>query len=231
MDLSTYRRALVVAAHPDDEVLGCGGTIARLADLGCAVHVHILAEGVTSRYADRAQAPATELAALHAQAEAAGALLGARSVTVHGFPDNRMDSVPLLDVVHTVEAAARAVRPDLVLTHHPGDLNIDHQVVHQAVVTTTRLTGPEAPAAVLAFEVPSSSEWAFSQFAPFRPQVFVGVADGLDRKVDAMAIYDGEGRPFPHPRSPEALRALARTRGAAAGLAAAEAFEVVRLRL
>jgi LmbE family N-acetylglucosaminyl deacetylase len=231
MDLAAFDRALVVAAHPDDEVLGCGATIARLADQGCVVDVLILAEGVTSRYPAGTPAPAAELEALHAQAQAAGRVLGAQSVTVAGFPDNRMDSVALLDVVQRVEQAVVASRPQLVLTHHGGDLNIDHQVVHQAVLTATRPTGPQAPAAVMLFEVPSSTEWAFSRFAPaFRPQVFIDVAASIDRKVEAMAIYDGESRPFPHPRSAGALTALAQTRGSAAGVLAAEAFEVARLR-
>lgn len=231
MDLAAFDRALVVAAHPDDEVLGCGATIARLSDRGCAVDVLILAEGVTSRYADPSQAPSADLDALHAQARAAGALLGARSVTVAGFPDNRMDTVAMLDVVQRVEQAVAATRPQLVLTHHGGDLNIDHQVVHQAVLTATRPTGPQTPSAVLLFEVASSTEWAFSRFAPtFRPQVFVDVAATLNQKLSAMAVYDGESRPFPHPRSPQALTSLARTRGSAAGLHAAEAFDLARLR-
>ena len=144
------------------------------------------------------------------------------------LPDNRFDSVDLLDVVRLVEAEIARVRPTLVLTHHHGDVNVDHRVTHEAVLAATRPVPGGTVATVLAFEVPSSTEWGFSAATAFSPTVFVDVADTLQDKLDALSEYGSEMREFPHPRSAEAVRALATWRGATAGVAAAEAFQVVR---
>ncbi len=220
--------ALVVAAHPDDEVLGAGATVARLADRGEQVHVAILGEGITSRYTRREDAHADLLARLRDQSRRACERIGAAGVVHYELPDNRFDTVPLLDVVHLVEELVERFQPDVVYTHRAGDLNIDHDVVHRAVLTATRPVPGSFVRRVYAFEVPSSTEWAFGIGRPFAPNVFVDAAATLDRKIEAMELYESEARAFPHPRSPEALASLARTRGAAAGLAAAEAFELVR---
>lgn len=220
---------LVVAAHPDDEILGCGATMARLAADGVAIHIAILAEGITSRFTDRGEAPEEQLADLHRDARQAAKIVGAAGVSLHGLPDNRLDSVDLLDVVKVVEELVAEHRPETILTHHPGDMNIDHGVVHRAVMTATRPVGDHVVGAVYAFEVPSSTEWSFGAVGPpFVPDTFVAVAETLEAKVEAMEAYESEARPFPHPRSPDALRALARARGAAAGVSAAEAFALQR---
>lgn len=220
---------LVVAAHPDDEVLGCGGTIARHAREGDDVHILILGEGITSRYADPSAAPADALEGLHEQAKKAGTLLGAKGVTLRGFPDNRFDTVPLLDIVKAVEEKVQEIKPAVVYTQHGGDLNVDHQRTFRAVLTATRPLAGSSVKRVLAYEVPSSTEWAFRQFAPaFRPNVFVDIAATLEAKKDALALYEEEARAFPHPRSPEALDAHARYWGSVAGLPAAEAFQLIR---
>jgi LmbE family N-acetylglucosaminyl deacetylase len=221
---------LVIAAHPDDEVLGCGGSIARFAAAGDDVHIAILGEGISSRHDRRASAPATALESLQADARAAAAALGARSVLFGGLPDNRFDEVALLDVVKQIETWIGGVRPAAIYTHHPGDLNVDHGVTFRAALTATR---PGAAAVdvpdLYAFEVPSSSEWAFQRVVPeFRPSVFVDITATLDSKIAAMQCYRSERRDSPHPRSPEMLRSAAAHRGAAAGMRAAEAFELVR---
>ena len=222
-------RVLVVAAHPDDEVLGCGGTMARLSAEGHEVYTAILGEGITSRYAERSEAQAAELAALRASAEAANARLGVREVFTFGLPDNRFDTVALLDVVKVVEGLIERLGPERVFTQHGGDLNVDHVVTYRAVLTATRPMQGGAVRDVLAYEVMSSTEWAFQQFSPpFRPNVFVDIGATLEAKVEAMAHYESEARAFPHPRSPEALRAVAHRWGSAAGLPAAEAFDLVR---
>jgi LmbE family N-acetylglucosaminyl deacetylase len=216
---------LVVAAHPDDEVLGCGGTVARLAGAGEQVHIAILGEGATSR----AGAPAGATGALAAQAQEAGRALGAAEVVCLGLPDNRFDTLALLDVVQAVERLVARVAPHTVYTHHAGDLNVDHRIAHQAVVTATRPLPGAAVRRVLAFEVFSATEWGFGGTGPaFAPVHFVDVTETLEAKQRALACYAGELRPFPHPRSPEAVEALATWRGATAGLMRAEAFEVVR---
>lgn len=221
---------LVVAAHPDDEVLGCGGTIARHAAGGDDVHLAILGEGISSRHDRREEASATGLQALQVDARAAAAALGARGIVFGGLPDNRFDRVALLDVVKQVEDWIGTYRPAAIYTHHPGDLNVDHGVVFRAVLTATRpgaasVTVPD----VYAFEVASSTEWAFQRIEPpFRPSVFVDISATLDRKIAAMECYRSERRGAPHPRSPEALRAAAARWGSVAGMPAAEAFELIR---
>lgn len=221
---------LVVAAHPDDEVLGAGGTMARLAAAGEQVYAAILGEGVTSRFAQREAADRELLSSLKDDSARAAERLGVADLFTYDLPDNRFDTVALLDVVKIVEELVQRLAPTAIYTHHAGDLNVDHGVVHRAVLTAARPVAGASVQAIYAFEVPSSTEWAFGQLEPrFRPTVFVDIAATLEAKVEAMEAYESEARPFPHPRSPDALRALARARGAAAGLEAAEAFELVRL--
>ena len=222
-------RILVVAAHPDDEVLGCGATIARMAAEGSHVAIAILGEGITSRYADRVAAPPELLTQLRRDGEKAANLLGAAEVSFHELPDNRFDTMPMLDVVKLVEGLVERIAPREIYTHHPGDLNVDHGIVHRAVLTATRPTYEGDVRRILTFEVPSSTDWAFRQVMPeFCPNVFVDVTMTIERKLEAMRAYESEARPFPHPRSDEALLALARMRGSSVGFEAAEAFQLVR---
>lgn len=220
---------LVVAAHPDDEILGCGGTMARLAREGHEVRIAILAEGMSSRYAHREDADPRQLQHLHARAQQAADKVGAKEVVLCKLPDNRLDTVPLLEVVKLVEELVARFRPEVIYTHHPGDLNVDHGVVHRAVLTATRPVPGQCVRDIYAFEVPSSTEWAFQRLEPsFRPSVFVDITETLETKIEALACYDTETRKFPHPRSAEALRAIATRWGSVAGLPAVEAFELIR---
>lgn len=220
---------LVVAAHPDDEILGCGGTMARLANEGHEVRIAIMAEGMTSRYQQRARANQKELKHLHAHAQQAADKIRAKELVLCRLPDNRLDTVPLLEVVKLVEELIERFNPAVIYTHHPGDLNVDHGVVHRAVLTATRPIQGQRVREIYAFEVPSSTEWAFQRLEPaFRPSVFVDISATLDTKISALACYQTETRIFPHPRSPEALRAIATRWGSVAGFQAAEAFELVR---
>jgi LmbE family N-acetylglucosaminyl deacetylase len=222
-------KVLVIAAHPDDEVLGCGATVARLVQEQHEVHFAILGEGITSRHVQRSEADESQLAELHGHARAAAAKLGARSIALHKLPDNRLDTVPLLEVVKVVEDLIERIKPEVIYTHHPGDLNVDHGVIHRAVLTATRPMAGQVVREIYAFEVPSSTEWAFASLQPvFRPNVFVDVSATLEAKILAMSCYETETREFPHPRSPEALRAVARRWGSVVGCDAAEAFELIR---
>jgi LmbE family N-acetylglucosaminyl deacetylase len=222
-------KILVIAAHPDDEVLGCGGTAARLVSEGHEVHFAILGEGVTSRHAQRADADESQLIRLHRQARAAAAQVGVKNLVLHKLPDNRLDTVALLDVVKIVEELVDRVKPEAIYTHHAGDLNVDHGVIHRAVLTATRPVAGQTVLEIYAFEVPSSTEWAFQRIEPaFHPNVFVDITRTLEKKIAAMECYESEARKFPHPRSPEALRAVATRWGSVVGCAAAEAFELVR---
>jgi LmbE family N-acetylglucosaminyl deacetylase len=220
---------LVVAAHPDDEVLGCGGTMARLAREGHEVHIAILGEGITSRYAKPEAADQNGVKNLHSQSRDVARLLGAKDPLIFSLPDNRFDSVPLLEVVKIIEGVIEKVSPRVVYTQHGGDLNIDHSTTYRATMTATRPLSDCCVKELYAFEVASSSEWSFQQFAPaFQPNVFVDVEGTLELKIQAMELYDKEVRSFPHPRSPDALRSIARRWGSVAGLRAAEAFQLVR---
>jgi len=227
--MAATRPLLVIAAHPDDEVLGCGGTAARLVREGREVHFAIMGEGITSRHEQRDAADKDQLVRLHQQAHAAAGKVGVKHVHLHQLPDNRLDTVPLLEVVKLVEDLVERVEPEVIYTHHAGDLNVDHGIIHRAVLTATRPIPGQPVREIYAFEVPSSTEWAFQRIEPsFRPNVFVDITQTLDAKVAAMECYETEARKFPHPRSPEALRAIATRWGSVVGCAAAEAFELVR---
>lgn len=215
---------LVLAAHPDDEVLGCGGTIARLSKRGASIRIAFLADGVTSREESVAIQQAERDARCEA-AEKACAILGAKSTYFGNFPDNRMDSVSLLDIVKTIEALIAEYRPDTIFTHHAGDVNVDHRRIHEAVVPACRPQGANPVKTLLFFEVPSSTEWQIPGTAPaFSPNWFVDVSDLLHRKLAALEAYASELRPWPHPRSLQGVEHLARWRGATIGVEAAEAF-------
>lgn len=220
--------ALVIAAHPDDEVLGCGATIARMASEGWEVHILILANGLESRVDFPVERARELLEVHHERARRAGAILGAQEVVLGGFPDQRLDAVPLLEITQRIEREVGRLRPSTVFTHHGGDLNMDHGIVFRATLTALRPMAGGCCRRLLAYEVPSSTEWAFGQFAPvFQPNVFMEAGRYFPRKLEAMAVYASEIRPAPHPRSPEVLEAAARRWGSRAGLGMAEAFQLV----
>jgi N-acetylglucosamine malate deacetylase 1 len=214
-------RVLAVGAHPDDVELGCGATLARHVLAGDEAFVLVLGAGALSR--DKAQAGDT--LKLRRAAIDSAKLLGVR-VAVLSYPDQRFDSVDFLLLVKSVESVIEQVQPERVYTHHGGDLNLDHRITHQAVLTACRPTPGHVVKRIEAFEVPSTTEWALEIF---RPTSFVDVTgDALQRKLLALACYSTEMRDAPHPRSPQAIRALAHWRGATAGVHEAEAFSLVR---
>jgi LmbE family N-acetylglucosaminyl deacetylase len=219
---------IVVAAHPDDEVLGCGGTIAKLADEGAAIHVAFLADGVFSRAGDQTMQQ-EELYIRRAAAEKACHILGVKSVFFGDFPDNRMDTIALLDIINVVEKLIAEYQSDTVFTHHAGDVNIDHCRTHEAVVAACRPQRGHPVKTLLCFEVPSSTEWQLPGSAPvFAPNWFVDISDTLDRKFAALDAYAAELRDWPHPRSRQGVEHLVRWRGATIGVEAAEAFMLGR---
>ena len=151
---------LVVAAHPDDEVLGCGGTIARHADASDQVQVLIVAEGATSRQQHRSRLKSCdELSALAKAARKAGSILGAAGVDLLDFPDNRLDSLDRLDLIKRIEECIDRHQPQVVYVHHAGDVNVDHRRLHEAVVTACRPIPGHPVRRLLSFEVSSSTEW------------------------------------------------------------------------
>ncbi|MBK5931285.1 PIG-L family deacetylase [Halochromatium salexigens] len=223
---------LVIAAHPDDEVLGCGGTVAKLAASGTAVHLTFLADGVGARCETDASLSPVDHQALDQRrnsARRAANILGATSVSFDDLPDNRLDSIPLLEITQRIEALIAQHRPSMVLTHHAGDLNIDHQRVHQAVITSCRPQRGHPVQTILSFEVPSSTEWQPpGSGAVFAPNWFVDISATLEQKLAALDAYAEELRDWPHPRSRQGVEHLARWRGATVGCEAAEAFVLAR---
>ncbi len=220
---------LVIAAHPDDEVLGCGGTIAKLAAIGHYISVAILGEGSTSRATQRENADTELVEQLKLQSQRVADILGSSQIFNFDLPDNRFDTLHLLDIVKLIENVLQETSPEIVYTHHHGDLNIDHQIVHRATLTATRPAPGQPVREVYTYEVPSSTEWSFHQNDNcFTPNVFVDITDTLATKIEALAVYDSETRSFPHPRSSEAITATAKKWGSVSGLNAAEAFQLVR---
>ncbi len=216
---------LVVAAHPDDEALGCGGTMACHADAGDVVHTLFLTDGISSRGKNEQACERRRQAAL-----AAADIIGVHETHFETLGDNRMDALPLLDIVQLIEGVIDRIQPSIVYTHHHGDLNIDHTVTHRAVMTACRPLAESSVREIYTFEVPSSTEWMTPRPSnAFIPRRFINIDGTLDRKLAALACYDEEMRPHPHPRSPETIRALATYRGAAAGLIHAEAFDIARI--
>jgi LmbE family N-acetylglucosaminyl deacetylase len=216
-------RILVFAAHPDDELLGLGGTLARHAAAGDEVHCVVASEGASSRYASGADEE------LRASGHAAAKVLGTRSLRFLGLRDQYLDDLPIIEVTRPVEAMVRELAPDVVYTHHWGDLNRDHRVVSEAVMVACRPVGDVYPKKVLCFETPSSSEWSTPDLSlAFVPNHFVDISATVDAKLAAMACYTTEVRPHPHPRALESLRSRAAYWGQIVGRPYAEAFVLVR---
>lgn len=225
MDLSqSKKKILVVAAHPDDEALGCGGTIAKHVSEGDTVYAVFLADGVTSRL----EASEHELAERNEAALEAQKCLGITKSYILGFPDNRMDTVPLLDIVQKVETVLQEIQPQVVYTHHSGDLNIDHRIAHQTVLTACRPIAGASVKEIYAFEVLSATEWNTPGANSFVPNVFVDISDYIHTKMEALAAYEQEMRTEPHSRSLTNVRRQAEFRGNCVGVNAAEAFFLVR---
>lgn len=214
---------MVVAAHPDDEVLGVGGTLLKHKAAGDKISVLILANGEDSR--DNGADAKKRLEKAKEAARRFGAELFFKN-----FPDNAFDSVPLLKIAKAVEKIVGTVKPAVVYTHHFGDLNVDHRIAFQAVLTACRPQPGFPVKKILAFETLSSTEWQSKNESDiFKPTFYNNISNFLEEKIKILKIYKNEIREFPHPRSLEGVRTLAAFRGMEAGMKAAEAFEVIRI--
>ncbi len=226
-------RILVVVAHPDDELLGLGATLNKLStDEAKVIRVVILGEGITSRSTDRnVEKWKLELEKHRACIEKAKDKIGYNELAIYDFPDNRFDSVDLLDIVKVVEKEKQLFKPDTIFTHHGGDVNVDHQRTFEAVITATRPMEDEGVKSIITFETPSGTEWrASTDPRHFIPNLFISVSkENVQSKIEGMENYEFEKRPYPHPRSPEALEVQAKRWGVVVGKEYAEAFAVVRV--
>ena len=215
---------LVISAHSDDEVLGCGGTIARYAKSGDKVHLVFMTNGVGSRNAKIEEAECRKIAS-----QESADILGVSSIQQFDFPDNKMDVVALLDVVQAIEEVVDKLRPEIIYTHHIGDLNVDHQITHKAVITACRPQPGFCVKEIYAFEVLSSTEWNTPGVKPFSPNVYIDITDYIDIKKQALEVYSKEMRQPPHSRSIDNALRLNALRGHSVGMDYAEALELIRM--
>ena len=217
----SMNKVLVVAAHPDDEVIGCGGAILKHVKNNDIVQVVFLADGFGSRDdgVDRS-----------GQANDAATFLGCNPPIFLNLPDNQLDTLPLLNIVKEVETIVNCFKPDVVYTHHFGDLNIDHQIAHRAVITACRPTPGFCVKEIYSFEVLSATHWqSQSMGVAFVPNYFVNITDYIELKTQALRFYDDEMRDFPHVRSLNSVKYLSSFRGSVVGVDNAEAFFIERL--
>lgn len=223
-------KILVVAAHPDDEIIGCGGTMARHIGEGDRVRVIIVSEGETSRLekdmSEVAQRKTVELAEC---ALRASKLIGVEELKLLRFPDNRLDSIDRLDLIKAIEKEISSYEPDCIYTHHFSDVNIDHRRIHEACLTACRPTPNNKLKRMLLFEIASSTEWQEPMMSDqFKANWFVDIEKYWEIKKRALVMYQSEMRDWPHPRSIRAIEQLNRWRGAQTGNEIAEAFSLTR---
>ena len=224
------KKVLVVAAHPDDELLGVGGTVAKNVAEGNEVYAFILGEGQTSRGMERATVSRRVVEELYGNTLESARIIGYEDVYFGNLPDNRFDQMDLLDVVKLVEQKINEIGPEIVYTHYSGDLNIDHEITARAVLTATRPMEKCPVKEIYAFETLSSTEWNFdcSSYKGFMPNTYVDISDFYDKKEEAMKCYVSELCKWPHPRSLKGLDSLSKYRGMTVGMDRAEAFMLIR---
>jgi LmbE family N-acetylglucosaminyl deacetylase len=221
--LDRLGRVLVIAPHADDEVLGCGGLIACLSDMGTPADVAIVTEGKAPAYSVQS------VAALKQESAEVARILGVGGSHWLGLPAAALDTVPHAELNAAMARLVQELQPDTLLLPFPGDIHRDHQLVFQSAMVAVRPSGPGYPARVLCYETVSETNWnAPGLTPPFVPQLFVDIGAGLARKLAAFGAYASQVRDFPQERSVEALTALARMRGATVHRPAAEAFVLVR---
>lgn len=221
-------KILVVAAHPDDEILGCGGTIKRFIDEGNEAYSLILSDGTTSRYGKITTEVTEEIENRFWERVSAGKIIGYKEIFQCKFKDNSFDKECLLNIVKAVEKYIDLVKPSIIFTHHYGDLNIDHQITFKAVQTAARPIKDFPVKEIYCFETFSSTEWSFLNNDKFIPNYFVNIEDTIKDKLQAMECYQSEIRKYPHPRSLEGLEVCAKRWGSVIGCNYAEAFEIIR---
>ncbi len=216
-------RVAVIAPHPDDEILGCGGTIARHVERGDDVHVVVVSRGVPEIF------PPEEIEATRRELRAAHDVLGVDAARFLDFPAPKLDLVPRHALADALATVLGDLRSDVLYVPHWGDLHGDHQAVFDACLVAARPIGDHPVRRLLCYETLSETEWAGPRASEvFTPSVFIDVSSVLDRKLKAMACYRSQLKSPPHPRSLEGIEALARVRGSTVGCAAAEAFFLVR---
>ena len=222
------KKILIVAAHPDDEVLGCFGTVAKLIQQGYEAYTLILGEGKTSRdHIGSVENKKKELDLLNHEIEKANKIIGIKKCFVYNFPDNRFDSIDLLEIVKVISKVKDEIKPEIIFTHYENDLNIDHTITYKAVLTATRPMQDESVKELYSFEILSSTEWNYPN--SFHADFFVDIQETINLKIDAMRQYNSELRDFPHPRSLDGIKLNAKYHGMRLGKEYIEAFKTIRV--
>ncbi|OKH38058.1 PIG-L domain-containing protein [[Phormidium ambiguum] IAM M-71] len=223
MNQRRNKKIMIIAPHADDEVLGVGGTMARFAAEGAEVYVVIATKGYPPHYSEELSTTVRE------QALVANRLLGVKETQFLGLPAANLDCIPFRDINHKLVEAIRKIQPETLYIPFNGDLHIDHQRIFLSALVAARPNCINAPRKIYAYETLSETNWNAPYLTPnFVPNIFVDISDYLPMKIEAMQIYASQIKPFPHERSPEALKALATIRGSTIGRFAAEAFVLVR---
>lgn len=223
-------RIAVIAAHPDDDVLGCGGTISKYAKSGQEIKTLFFTNGVGSRFKNSSKKEIEFSDSRMEDMVRSHSIMGVANYKSLTLPDNQLDTIPLLNLVREIEEFLIAFSPTIILTHTIKDLNIDHQRISAAVITACRPITYLTAHTILFFEVPSSTNWQLDSAQPaFDPRFYVDISETMETKISAMKSYANEIQEFPHPRSEIHLRALAQVRGAACGMEFAEGFEIGRI--
>lgn len=213
-------KSLVIAAHPDDEILGCGGTIAKYKDR-INFYVLILTGGAAGRY------EASMESVLQEQAVKANQQIGTKDIFFEHLPNQGLDNIPLTDVILMIEKYIDKLNPDMMFVHSANDLNKDHRIVYEAGMTAARPCPGQIIKKLYSYHVASSSEWN-QMDTSFVPDTFINIENTIHQKIEAMKCYKSECRPFPHPRSPEAIQTYAGFWGLNTGMTSAEPFKLIR---
>ena len=222
------KKILIVVSHPDDEVLGCFGTVARLIKEGYEAYTLILGEGKTSRDEKRVvENKKDEIEILNSEIKRANDTIAIKKTFIYNLADNRFDSVDLLDIVKVISKVKEEIKPDIIFTHYENDLNIDHTITYKAVLTATRPMKNECVKEIYSFEILSSTEWNYP--ISFSPDVYFDIEDFIDIKLEAMKKYYSELCEYPHPRSLEGIKLNAQYNGMRVGEKYVEAFKCIRI--
>ena len=215
---------LVVAAHPDDEALGCGATISKYVNKGFRVRVIFMTNGVSSRRnTNKNKIKKRKLSAIKSCK-----ILGASKPIFLNFPDNSMDKVSLLKIIKKIEVYISKIKPNIIFTHHYGDLNVDHQITSRAVITACRPINKKFLKKIFFFYIPSSTEWSYDKENKFKPNWFEDVEKTYSKKIKSLNCYKMEIRNWPHPRSIKNINQLANVNASMSGLKKVEVFELFR---
>lgn len=213
-------KILVIAPHPDDEVLGCGGTIAKHTKEGDEVYLCIVTKAYTPDWSEEFMKSRPK------EIEKANKILGIKKTYFLDYPTVKLDTIPLKELIEAISKVVNEVKPEIVYIPHKGDINKDHRLVFEASLVAIRPINHKIRR-ILSYETLSETEWG-RPLEPFIPNLYIDISETFEKKIGAMKAYESELRQYPHPRSLEIIEALAKKRGSEIGVNFAEAFMLVR---